>query len=74
MPQTGKNDGSDLSSVESNTVGCVNNLLHSIFSSLSFSLNCTPVTLHKTIYHYKAYTEKRLNYGSDTSGLQCLVT
>jgi hypothetical protein len=47
---------------------CVNNLLHSIFSSLSVSLNGKPVTLHETNYHYKAYLEKLLNYGSDASG------
>ena len=52
---------------ETNTVGCVNNLLHSTFSSLSFSLNGKPVTLHETNYHYKAYLEKLLNYGSDAS-------
>jgi len=43
-----KSDGSLLSSAESNTVGCVNNLLHYIFSSLSVSLNGKPVTLHET--------------------------
>jgi hypothetical protein len=63
-----KSDGSDLPSAESNTVGCVNNLLHSMFSSLSVSLNGKPVTLHETNYQYKAYLEKLLNYGSDASG------
>jgi hypothetical protein len=50
-----KTDGSDLPSGESNTVSCINNLLHSIFSSLSVSLNGKPITLHETNYHYKAY-------------------
>jgi len=63
-----KTDGSDLPSGEPNKVGCVNNLLHSMFSSLSVSLNGKPVTLHETNYHYKAYLEKLLNYGSDASG------
>src|SRR5215469_424527 len=63
-----KTDGSDLPSGEPNKVGCVNNLLHSMFSSLSVSLNGKPVTLHETNYHYKAYIEKLLNYGSDASG------
>ena len=63
-----KPDGSDLPSDGSNPVGCVNNLLHSMFSSLSVSLNGKPVTLHETNYHYKAYLEKLLNYGSDASG------
>ena len=64
-----KTDGSDLKSDETNTVGCVNKLLHSMFSSLSVSLNREPVTLHETNYHYKAYLEKLLNYGSDASGM-----
>jgi len=63
-----KTDGSDLVSGESNTVGCVNNLLHSMFSFLSVSLKCKTVTLHETNYHYKAYLEKLLNYGYDASG------
>ena len=67
-----KTDGSDMPSDETNTVGCVNNLLHSMFSSLSVSLNGKPVTLHETNYHYKAYLEKRLNYGSDASGTHLL--
>ena len=47
-----KTDGSDLSSAEpKNTVGCVNRLLHSMFSSLNVSLNGKPVTLHDTNYH-----------------------
>jgi len=43
-----KTDGSDIESAEPNTVGCVNNLLHSMFSSLSISQNGKPVTLHET--------------------------
>jgi hypothetical protein len=64
-----KTDGSDLPSAEANKVGCVNNLLHSMFSCLSVSLNGKPVTLHETNNHYKAYLEKILNYScSDASG------
>ena len=44
-----KTDVSDMLSDETNTVGCVNSLLHSMFSSLSVSLNGKPVTLHETI-------------------------
>jgi hypothetical protein len=62
-----KTDGSDLSSTEQNTLGCVNKLLHSMFSSLSVSLNGKPFTLHETNYHYKTYLKKLLNYGSDAS-------
>jgi hypothetical protein len=39
-----------------------------MFSSLSVLLNGKPATLHETSYHYKAYLEKLLNYGSDASG------
>ena len=43
-----------------------------MFSSLSVSLNGKPVTLHETNYHYKAYLEKLLNYGSDATGTHLL--
>jgi len=67
-----KTDGSDIPSDEANTIVCVNNLLHSMFSSLSVSLNGKPVTLHETDYHYKAYREELLKYGSDASGTHLL--
>jgi len=67
-----KSDGSDLDSAEANTVGSFNYLLHSMISSLSVSLNGKPVTLHESNYHYKAYLEKLLNYGSDASGTHLL--
>jgi hypothetical protein len=63
-----KTNGLDLNGADSNTVGCVNNLLHSIFNSQSVSLNGKSVTLYETNYRYKAYLEKLLNYGSDASG------
>ena len=44
-----KTDGSDLDVAEANTAGCVNNLLHSMFSSLSVFLNCKPVILTRRI-------------------------
>jgi hypothetical protein len=44
-----KSDGSDTSSAQSNTAGCINTLLHSMFSFLNVSLNGKPVTLHETI-------------------------
>ena len=49
-----KTDVTDLPSDESNTVCCVNNLLHSMFSSLSLLLNGKPVTIHETNDHYNA--------------------
>jgi len=39
-----KTDGSDIEDTAPNTVGCPNNLLNSMFSSLSVSLNGKPVT------------------------------
>ena len=67
-----KTDGTDFTSTEPNAVGCVNNLLHSLFSALSVSLNGKSVTLHETNYHYKSYIEKLLNYGKDASGTHLL--
>jgi len=62
-----KTDGSDIENTAPNTVGSVNNLLHSMFSSFRISLNGKPLTLHETNYHYKAYVGYHLNYGSDAS-------
>ena len=67
-----KTGGSDLVSDEANTVGCVNNFLNSMFSSLSVSLNDKPVTLHESNYNYKAYLEKLLTYGCGASGTHLL--
>ena len=53
-----KTDGSNVESGEGNIFGCVNNLLHSMFISLSFSLYGKTVTLHETNYHYKAEIKK----------------
>ena len=39
-----------------------------MFSSLIVSLNGKHITLHEINYHYKAYLQKLLNYGSDASG------
>ena len=53
-----KTDGSHLTIADANTFGCVSNLLHSMFSSLSVSLNGKPVTLHESNYNFKVYLEK----------------
>jgi len=52
-----KTNGSDLTSAEANTVCCVNNLLNSMFSSLSISLHSKYVTPHETNYRYQTYHE-----------------
>jgi hypothetical protein len=38
-----------------------------LFSSLTVSLNGKSISLHKNKYHYEAYLETVLNYGSDAS-------
>jgi hypothetical protein len=43
-----------------------------MFSYLSVSLNGKTVILHETNYHYKAYLEKLLYYGTDASGTHLL--
>ena len=67
-----KTDGSDIENTAPNTVGCVNNLLRSMFSPLSISLNGKTVTLHETNYYYKASIDKLLNYGSDESSTRLI--
>jgi len=47
-----KTDGSNNENAEKSTVGCVNNLLHSMISSLRVSLNENPVTLYDKNYRY----------------------
>ena len=58
-----KTDGLDSECTDPNTVVCVNILLHSMFSSLSVSLNGKPCILHEKYFHYQSYLEKLLNYG-----------
>jgi hypothetical protein len=57
-----KTDGNHLNTTDKITVGCVNNLLHTMIISLSVSLNGYPITLHETNYF-----ENFLNYVSDAS-------
>ena len=45
--------------------GVVNNIIHSLFSQCSVSLNNVLITPSSNNYHYKAYLETLLNYGSD---------
>lgn len=60
-----KGDGTDLA--EGNKVTGVNNLLHSLFSHLSVSLNGTSVTPSEDLYNYRAYFETLFAYGQDAS-------
>ena len=45
------------------TVGPVNNLLHSLFSQADVSLNGTLITNSSNTYPYRAYLENLLSYG-----------
>jgi hypothetical protein len=45
------------------TVGPVNNLLHSLFSQVDVSLNGTLITNSLNTYPYRAYFENLLSYG-----------
>jgi hypothetical protein len=44
-----KSGGYDIENDEPNTVGCVNNLLNSVFISLGVFLNGKPITIHKPL-------------------------
>ena len=49
---------------ETDTVGPVNNFLHSLFSQVDVSLNGTQITNSTNTYPYRAYIETLLSYGS----------
>lgn len=48
-------------------VGVANNILHSLIRNCIVSLNNMPVSQSDNNYHYRAYIETLLNYGSDAS-------
>ena len=54
-------NGSNLE--EADTVGPVNNFLHSLFSQIDISLNGTLITSSTGTYPYRAYIENLLSYG-----------
>ncbi|HSN23963.1 MAG TPA: hypothetical protein VLS45_07320, partial [Methylomicrobium sp.] len=56
-----KADGSNLDAAE--TVGPVNNFLHSLFSQVDVTLNGTLITSSMNTYAYRAYLETLLSYG-----------
>jgi hypothetical protein len=61
-------NGTDLTDGE--TVGPVNNLLHSLFSQVDISLNGTLITNSTNTYPYRAYIEDLLSYGSSAKKSQ----
>lgn len=54
---------------ETDTVGPVNNFLHSLFSQVDVSLNGTQITNSTNTYPYRAYIETLLSYGSSAKSL-----
>jgi hypothetical protein len=63
-----KANGEDLEAA--NTVGPVNNFLHSLFSQVDVSFNGTLITSSTNTYAYRAYIETLLSYGSDAKSSQ----
>ena len=61
-------NGHELDADES--VGPVNNWLHSLFSQVDLSLNGTLVTSSTNTYAYRAYIETLLSYGPDAKSTQ----
>jgi hypothetical protein len=58
-------DGTALESTDSTTV--VNNLIHSLFSQCSVSLNGVSVSSSKDLYNYRGYLKSIFTYGHDAS-------
>jgi hypothetical protein len=51
--------------VPGSVVAPVNNLMHSLFNNVQVSLNKKCITSSSNLYHYRAYIENLLNYGSE---------
>jgi len=60
-----KKDGTDLA--ETDCTAGINNLLHSLFSQCTISLNGTQITQATELYNYRAYLESLLTYGNDAA-------
>ena len=60
-----KIDGTEFDNTD--FTGVINNLLHSLFSQCSITLNGTSVTPSKDLYHYRSYLETLLTYGNDAA-------
>jgi hypothetical protein len=61
-------NGDDLDAAD--TVGPVNNFLHSLFSQVDVSLNGTLITSSMNTYAYRVYIETLLSYGVDAKTSQ----
>jgi hypothetical protein len=60
-----KTNGTDIVPADANKTGCVNNLMHSMFTSLNIALNGKTITLYEAHYYMKAFIQKTLNFGFD---------
>jgi hypothetical protein len=49
------------------TTAVANNLLHSLFSQCTVTLNGVPVTQSQEHYNYRAYLESLFTYGTDAA-------
>jgi len=58
-------DGKDLDSTD--FTATANNLLHSLFTQCSITLNGTTITPTSDLYQYRSYLETLLTYGRDAS-------
>ena len=65
-----KQDGSEFDPAKKESGLPVNNILHSLWSSVDVKLNHTLVSSSGTNYMYKALIENLLNYSSDTKKIQ----
>ena len=60
-----KEDSSNLDATD--YIAGINNLLHSLFTQCSISLNGTQITQTSELYNYRAYIETLLTYGNDAA-------
>jgi len=67
-----KENGSAFTTIETQPL-VVNNILHSLFQSVSLSLNGKVITNSDQNYAYRAYMENILNYGTDASNTHLKV-
>lgn len=65
-----KEDGSTL---PTKTVGPINNVLHSLFSSVRLTVNDTPITVNDSDYPYKAYITNLMTYPITCKSSQLII-
>lgn len=65
IPAYRNSAGVAVAAIPGDNVAPINNLMHSLFNNVQVSLNKKCVTSPSTMYHYRAYIENLLNYGSE---------